>query len=85
MRENELRKLIIDKCQARGIALEHLAQVSDCSITELKGYGKGLFILDTEKLTRLLQVLTVTDDELISALGIEHASVYIRGRNSNLA
>ena len=76
--EFELRQLIISKCQARGISIEHLAQVSDCTITELKGFEQGLFILTIDKLAKLIEVLSISDDELISTLGDESANRFFQ-------
>ncbi len=72
--ESDLRQLIIMKCQARGISVEHLAQVTDCTITELKGYKQGLFMLSIDKLSNLIKTLAISDDELVAAIGKESAS-----------
>jgi hypothetical protein len=80
-----LRKFIISKCQEKGISVEHLAQASDCNITELKGFEQGLFILATDKLTKLIQALSITNEELISTLGQKSAGRFIQGLGFNTA
>jgi hypothetical protein len=74
--DSELRQFIISKCRSMGISIEHLAQVSDCTLTEIKGFAKGLFILDAEKIVRLLESLSVTQEELEKALGDDIAAYF---------
>ncbi len=82
---SELRQLIVSKCRDKGLSVEQLAEISDCSLTELKGYTQGLFILDDTKLARLLQTLSVTREELEAAIGGEEADRYLKLQGSKLA
>ncbi len=80
-----LRQLIISKCLAKGISVEHLSQVTDCSLTELKGYKEGLLILGTDKLINLIRVLAISDEELVAAVGTTTAAELIKLRGSSSA